>query len=127
MVSGYTKNLEIQTTPSEISSFEGKKKKNGCELSIWMLLYIFYCGWAGGFMLNYMSCAQLSLSEDLPHGFYRLFCLKLSGSDHFLLFALGTVGGKDCDLGLCGFTLTMCPTLNSGANAPETGKRVTPS
>lgn len=29
MVSGYTKNLEIQTTPSEISSFEGKKKKMG--------------------------------------------------------------------------------------------------
>lgn len=74
-------------------------------------------------MLNYMSRAQLSLSEDLPHGFYRLFCLKLSGSDHFLLFAFGTVGGKDCDLRLCGFTLTVCPTLNSRGSGPKTGKK----
>lgn len=53
-----------------------EKGRNGGVVGVvsspsWTPPCIFCRGWAGGLTLNYMSRAQLSLSEDLPHGFSR--------------------------------------------------------
>lgn len=103
LASGNTKYVEIQTESSfsETNKKQNQKKRSGrgrggcCVSSPSRMPPCIFCrGWAGGFALNYISRVQLSLSEDLPRRLGRFPRLKLSGPNHFLLFAFGTVGRK---------------------------------